>query len=782
MRLPRPSDVPPQGSHRSTRRRSPFIPLLALALAAAALLHAAGWLPLALFDRLERLLDDVRLQAFAPHGRVASVVIVDIDDRSLAEIGRWPWNRDRMAALVDELVQRQRVAAVGFDFVFAEPQSVAFDLLARAAADEPSLQQRLPQWRQALDHDGRFAAALRGRPVVLGCYFSSDRGGQQAGQLAAPLFTDADLGGRRAALPRWTGYGANLPLLAAAAPAAGCFNALPDEDGVVRSLPLVLGFDGRYHAGLALALWQMATAAPSSAPTAAPTAALTAAATAASIAAPPAPALRPVHRPQPADESATDLIALDSAGPPPRRLPLDARGAVVVPFRAESGPVGGAFRYVSAADVLNGRLADGELAGRIVLVGTSAPGLGDLRATPVHAAMPGVEVHAHLIAGLLDSRSAGRLDGGLPVHPGWARGFEAAATLALLAAAALIVWLASPAVAVLSGLALVGTFVAANLWAYQSAGWLLPLAWPVSIMLVMLVAGIAQGYGAEWRARRTLTSMFGSYVPPEVVRQMAAQGMSADMHAENRELTVLFCDLRGFSAIAETLEPQALRSLINLYFSAMSQVVLSHAGTLDKFIGDAVMAFWGAPIADPQHARHALAAADAMTRAIGPLNEQLRQRGLPPVGVGVGVATGTVCVGDLGSDLRRSYTAVGDAVNIASRIEALTRVYGIDLLVAESTREACAADGAPGGWVEVDRLKVKGRERPVTIFTLIPEASTTAGGVVPLLRHWELALAAQRSQHPAQAREHLSALMSAERPPPRLLALAESMCRRLDES
>ncbi len=716
-------------------------------------------MPLALFGRLEHLLDDVRLQAFAPAGRVDAVAIVDIDDRSLAAIGRWPWNRDRMAALVDELVQRQRVAAIGFDFVFPEPQSVAFDLLARLAADEPQLHQRLPQWKQALDHDGRFAAALRGRPVALGCYFSSDRGGQQAGQLSAPIFTDADLGGRRAALPRWTGFGANLPLLAAAAPTGGCFNALPDEDGVVRSLPLVMGFDGRYHAGLALALWQMAARG------------------AAAAAAP--HALRPVHRPRPADQTAADLVAIDvvTHNGQPRRLELDARGAVVVPFRAAGGPVEGAFRYISAADVLNGRLAEGELAGRIVLVGTSAPGLGDLRATPVHAAMPGVEVHAHLIAGLLD----GRFEGRLPVHPGWSRGFEAAATLALLAASALIVWLASPAVAVLAGLALVGAFVAANLWAYQSAGWLLPLAWPVSLTLLMLGAGIAQGYIAEWRARRTLTSMFGSYVPPEVVKQMAAEGMSPDMHAEYRELTVLFCDLRGFSSIAETLEPPALRSLINLYFSAMSQVVLSNAGTLDKFIGDAVMAFWGAPIADPLHARHALAAAEAMTRAVAPLNEQLRERGLPPVGIGVGVATGTVCVGDLGSDLRRSYTAVGDAVNIASRIEALTRGYGIDLLVAESTRSACGTDGAPGRWVEVDRLKVKGREQAVTIFTLIPEAIATADGVVPLLRHWELALAAQRSQHPAQARGYLSALMSAEEPPPRLLALAESMSRRLDE-
>jgi adenylate cyclase len=392
--------------------------------------------------------------------------------------------------------------------------------------------------------------------------------------------------------------------------------------------------------------------------------------------------------------------------------------------------------------------------------------------------MPGVEVHAHLIAGLAEGRFGGRL----PVHPGWSRGFNAASTLALLAASALIVWLASPAVAVLAGLTLVGAFVAANLWAYQSAGWLLPLAWPVGSALLMLGAGIAHGYIAEWRARRSLTSMFGSYVPPEVVKQMAAEGMSADMHAEYRELTLLFCDLRGFSSIAETLEPPALRSLINLYFSAMSQVVLSHAGTLDKFIGDAVMAFWGAPMADPLHARHALAAAEAMTRAIAPLNEQLRERGLPPVSIGVGVATGTVCVGDLGSDLRRSYTAVGDAVNIAARIEALTRGYGIDLLVAESTREACGDDAALGRWVEVDRLKVKGRERPVTIFTLIPEASATAGGVVPLLRHWELALAAQRSQHPAQARDYLGPLMLAEEPPPRLRALAQTLSRRLDES
>lgn len=231
------------------------------------------------------------------------------------------------------------------------------------------------------------------------------------------------------------------------------------------------------------------------------------------------------------------------------------------------------------------------------------------------------------------------------------------------------------------------------------------------------------------------------------------------MQADNRELTLLFCDLRGFSALAEQLAPQPLRTLVNLYFSRMTDVVHAHGGTVDKFIGDAVMAFWGAPLDDPQHARHAVQGALAMADACGPLNDDLAAQGLPAVAVCIGLSTGVVCVGDLGSDQRRSYTAVGDPVNLAARIEALTRRYGLDLLVGETTARACG--DLPGWqWVEVDHVQVRGRQAGVTVFTLVQRPSVGQGVDDDPVRLWHLARAA-RAAHDAPLCDRLRGQLQA---------------------
>jgi adenylate cyclase len=229
------------------------------------------------------------------------------------------------------------------------------------------------------------------------------------------------------------------------------------------------------------------------------------------------------------------------------------------------------------------------------------------------------------------------------------------------------------------------------------------------------------------------------------------------MRAENRVLTVMFCDMRNFTRVSEALSPEELRALVNRFFSSMTAVIGAHRGTLDKYIGDALMAFWGAPLADADHAEHAAAAALEMGRALDTLNADLRERGLPEIGVGIGLNTGLVCVGDMGSDIRRSYTVMGDAVNLASRIEALTRHYGVQVLVGQATRDAVGA-GRP--WVEVDRVRVKGKQQSVTLFTPAPEASPGAPPIDEELRLWVLALAAYRHQHWDDAQSRLDGLCS----------------------
>jgi len=271
-----------------------------------------------------------------------------------------------------------------------------------------------------------------------------------------------------------------------------------------------------------------------------------------------------------------------------------------------------------------------------------------------------------------------------------------------------------------------------DLWALTARGWVIPIAAPLAAGLLLGVLGVVANYLREWHSRRSLTRLFGHYLPPERVRAMASDPerfLDVASSAENRELTVLFCDLRGFTPMSEKMPPERLRELLNLYFLRMSQIIHGHEGTLDKFIGDAVMAFWGAPQPDEQHAAHAVRAAMAMIAAVGPLNAELAERGLPPLAPCIGLATGIVCVGDLGSALRRSYTAVGDGVNLAARIEGATRIYDVPLLVADATRTA--AGELPGcEWVEVDEVAVKGRSQLVTLYIPLPmtDASLSSSG------------------------------------------------------
>jgi adenylate cyclase len=382
-----------------------------------------------------------------------------------------------------------------------------------------------------------------------------------------------------------------------------------------------------------------------------------------------------------------------------------------VPYRAAGGPTGGAFRYVSAADLVAARVSAGSLAGTLVLVGTTAPALADLRPTPVASVFPGVEVHASLLAGMLDGR--------LPWQPHWSLAWE----LALLAAVALLLGLTLPRLSATAALALaLGVLVALlalGFGLYATRLWVLPLATPVAFAAAASALLVAWGWVAEGRVRRSLTRLFGSYVPPEIVAEMARDPARYDMRAENRVMTVMFCDLRGFTTISEQLEPHALREVINTFFSRMTGLIRAHHGTLDKYIGDCIMAFWGAPLPDADHAARAVRTAQAMAAAMDELNAELRARGLPEIALGIGLNTGLMCVGDMGSDIRRAYTVMGDAVNLASRIEGLTRQYGVAILAGQATREA-AAGAADLRWREVDRVKVKGREAPVTVFTPVP--------------------------------------------------------------
>lgn len=659
--------------------------LLGLSLALT-LVHASGVLPLRFLQQIDLAIDDARLRAALPGTKDPRIVIVDIDDASLARLGRWPWPRERMAVLADELFQRQRAATVGFDLAFAEPEA----------------------------GDDALARALAGRAAVLGYIVSNGPAAQRTGVLPAAVVAPDALSGVRPAVTRWSGHAASVQTLAAAAPVAGFFNALPDVDGVVRSLPLVAEVDGALRESLALAMLRRHTGLPQ---------------------------VRPVLA-----GAVLAAVELEQGG---RRLriPLDARGAVRVPFRGPGGPTGGSFDYVSAADLIEGRLPPGALAGKLVLVGSSAPGVFDLRSTPVAAVYPGVEVHASVLSGLLDGRG--------PLAPDWARGYEVAQLLAVTALLALLLPRLRPAPAAGATLALAAVLVLVDQWLYRAHGLALPLA--SALLLTALVYAGITGWGVvvEGARRRQLARLFGTYVPPELVAQMARDPQRYGMQAENRVLTIMFCDMRNFTRVSEALPPEELRALINRFFSAMTEEIRAHRGTLDKYIGDAIMAFWGAPVADDDHALHAVQAALAMIGRLDALNRELRERGLPEIGLGIGINTGLVCVGDMGSDIRRSYTVMGDAVNLASRIEALTRHYGVDIVIGEATGEAI---GQRLPLLEVDRVRVKGKQQAVMLFTPVSQAHANESRFAEEVRLWNLALSHYRRQDAKQALTSLAAL------------------------
>jgi len=678
-----------------------------------ALLHASGVLPIGVLQRLDDIIYDARLRATMPRTMDERIVIVDLDEKSLAEVGRWPWGRNRMAELVDELFDRQKIALAGFDIVFAEPDDSSglkrLRQLAQAELkDQPGFTEKLGQLQAGLDYDAAFARSLQKRPVVMGYYLTNDKDGRTSGLLPEPVMQKESLRGRPIRFTSWNSYGSNIEQLAKAAPLGGFFNSIVDPDGVVRSVPLLAEYKDQYYESLSLAMFRALTGMPSVEPLF-----------------PPERFLSRYH--------GLDGIQLRQGD---RRLSVPVADWVttLVPFRGPGGVNGGSYRYVSAADVLAKRLPPESLRGKIVLVGTTAPGLLDIRVTPVGEAYAGVETHANLISGLMDDRIA--------VKPDYALGYDVAIlVLAGLTLAFALPLLSAPRAVLLSVVVITGV-VALNFFLYLGVGLVMPLAAALVMALTAFALNMSYGYFVESRGKRELANLFGTYVPPELVDEMVKDAASYSMKATSKELTVMFCDMRGFTKMSEQMEPTKLQELLNFVFSRLTDLIRANKGTIDKYMGDCVMAFWGAPVDIPNHAHMAVKTAVEMAGAVRKINEEHRAQGIPEIGIGIGLNTGTMCVGDMGSDVRRAYTVIGDSVNLGSRLEGLSKIYGVDIVVSESTRKL-APDFA---WQELDRVRVKGKEQAVAIFWPVAPANRLEKASLDELKTWAAFLKAYRAQ------------------------------------
>jgi adenylate cyclase len=685
--------------------------------------HAARSFQIGLINHADAIAYDAKVRLTMPRGVDQRIAILDIDEKSLQEIGRWPWGRERMAQLVTKLFDHYGVAVLGFDVVFAEPDdSSGLKSLESLALGElrgnAKFQALLEELRPRLDHDRLFVQALSGRPAILGFYLSNRSDATGSGALPPPALPAGSFKGRNVAITAWSSHGGNLVQFQQAAAGGGHFNPLVDFDGVARRVPLIAEYQGNYYEALSLAIVRHLLGKPALVP----------------------------GFPDEKLATAGGYAEMEWLDVPAEqgilRIPVDENAAALVPFRGFQG----SFAYHSLADVLAGRVAAEQLKGRIALVGTTAPGLLDLRATPVANIYPGVEVHANLIAGMLD--------GTIKHKPSYVVGAE----ILVLGAAALfmvfLVPLLSPLRATLATAALLALLVAINLALWHYANLVLPLAAGVIMVLVLFALNMSHGYFVEARAKRQFTELFGRYVPPELVEEMSRDPERYSMDGRNAELTMLFADVRDFTSISEAMEPTQLTQLMNEYLTSMTAAIHHRRGTLDKYIGDAIMAFWGAPVADADHATHAVLACLEMQAALEELNRSLTTRGWPQLRIGVGINTGTVTVGDMGSTVRKAYTVMGDAVNLASRLEGITKYYGAAILVGEATRRA--AKGVV--FREIDRIRVKGKDEPVTIFEPLGFAGSIDRAQLDEIESWNQALGHIRARDWDQADRVLSAL------------------------
>ncbi|HWI39963.1 MAG TPA: adenylate/guanylate cyclase domain-containing protein [Verrucomicrobiae bacterium] len=603
-----------------------------------ALLMAAGFPPLQV---IEGKLFDLRFAVRGPLPPPPQVVIAAIDEKSLREVGRWQWNRDRLALLVDRLYAAG-AEVVAFDIILAEP-----------FRDDPVLARSLHQAGNVL--------------LPLDFLFDGDSGNARCPDPAG-YRTVLTSGG---ALAFFTASGVDGPVeeLAGKAMSFGHINIVPDRDGCVREEVLAV----RYHDA-----WY-------------PSLDLHAAASFLGV--------------------TPENIRLDADGNllvGTRSIPIDHRCRTVINYYGPERT----FPRFPAADIMAGRVGKERLEGKIVLVGVTAQGLYDLRVTPTSPAMPGIEKHANVVASILEKRFIRKA-------PLWGD------LLALAGSGLLVILILGRFRAAAGSAAVAALFCGFALLNYQLfARWgiWLNAAYPTTGMASIFLGITAMNYAREEKHARRIRGMFSSYVSPRVVDELIKNPEMARLGGARREVTVMFTDIRGFTSLSEKTSPEELVAQLNEYLSAMTEVVFRWEGTLDKFIGDAIVAFWGAPMAQENHAELALRCALHMTARLEELQRKWEAEGLPVLDIGIGINSGEVIVGNIGAEGKKmDYTVIGDHVNLGARVEGLTRKYGVRILITGYTLERVlrVIQGGDIGHVRVrglEKVIVKGKENPVELY------------------------------------------------------------------
>jgi len=691
-----------------------------------------------MFTVVNNRMADVFFQWRGPVKPQSPVVIVDIDEKSLAALGQWPWPRTVVAELVNRL-QEAGAKAIAFDIVFAEADRTSptrlLDELGGQLADSATLEP-LVATAQALDHDQALGAAVATAPVVMGYIFRTDG---EANPQAPPPFPSIALRTEPSSvelsqlfIPEAKDVIANIPAVAQA-PTEGFLNFFPDSAGTVRDTPLFLRLNGIPYPSMALEAYRTAAGIPE----------------------------MTIHAASQRRDGQRTVIGVSGEN----FIPTDDRGRLIINFR---GPAK-TFPYLPVVDVLRGG-ADPRLDQAIVLIGTSAAGLLDLRSTPFATVCPGVEIHATVIDNILQ---------GDPLR--YDPYTEAGLTYLLVVGGGILLSLlltsAPPLAGGLAGFVMPLLIVAGDyLYYFKGQHTLIGLGYPlVALALIFLLVTLVN-YLTEGSQKRYIQTAFGHYVSPEIVKRLIRDPSLLALSGDQRPITILFSDIRGFTTLSETMTAEQLGHFMNRYLTAMSEIVMGNLGTVDKFIGDAVMALWGAPIEDDLHATHAVQVALAMQQTLAQLRPEWQAEGLPAVFIGVGINTGPASVGNFGSQQRFDYTAIGDHVNLASRLEGANKAYGTGVIISEFTREAT---GDRFFCRPLDLVRMKGKTQPVTIYEPLCEGEPSAA-----LREetaaYEKAMAAYHARRFAEAEAAFAALAGAHPHP--LYALYQGRCRQYQET
>ncbi|MBL8790527.1 MAG: adenylate/guanylate cyclase domain-containing protein [Rhizobiales bacterium] len=606
------------------------------------------------------------------------VRIIDIDEASLGEVGQWPWPRSTLAALTNELIDLG-AAAVAFDIVFPEPDRMS----PRKVLATPEAQEALKAASATLDpttlpdNDETFATAIRGRPVVLA--FASSGGSRTK---APPLKAGFAQTGEDAldAAPRLLAITTNLPILDAAAAGVGSMNiSLATDEGVARQIPFLLGDGERLYPSLAAETLRVAQGAETLL----------------------------VHASPDTRNAIESLVVGDL------EVPLSESGQFYVYYRPDPRDL-----YVPAARVLSGKERDALrplIEGHVVFVGTSAVGLLDVRTSALGETVPGVSVHAQAIEQVLS--------GTFLTRPEWAAGAEILGVIVVGIALAAFTGFVRPRTSIIACALLAVAIIAGVLLAFRSGSLLLDATYPLIALTLTFLGSIALKLMVTDRHGRQLRGAFAQYVAPAVLAEIENNPASLKLGGEMRDVTVLFVDIENFTPLSEKLDPVSLVKVVNRLLDAGSKAILAEKGTIDKYIGDAIMAFWNAPIPLENHQYHAARAAIGIRKAVAALNDDpdlhalLTERGAPRLAVRVGLASGPACVGNMGSAERFDYSVLGETVNTAARTEATCKALGFDIAVA-GTLNGKTAELA---WLYAGSLPMKGKSRAEPVHIIVDD-------------------------------------------------------------